>query len=83
MAQRLFPERYTMEHKPSWADTQRPDGRYPAPQHRSDASWFMHTGFSWASNGRWYITMYMHEYPLGESLAEPYQIATPEQRIAA
>lgn len=37
---RLYPHRYTMEHRPAWAQ----HGNY-RPQYRTDAEWYAHTTF--------------------------------------
>jgi hypothetical protein len=45
-AKRLYVNRYTMEHVPLWA--KQPcsgNGKYYAPQYRSDAEWYENTDF--------------------------------------
>ena len=45
-AKRKYVNRYTMEHKPSWAYAKRPDGvHYYAPQYASDKEWYDNTQF--------------------------------------
>ena len=40
-----FPHRYTMEHIPAWASKPLPNGKYPAPQYKTDREWFKNTEF--------------------------------------
>ena len=44
-AKRSFVHRYTMEHKPRWANQPAPNGKRYAPQYRSDAEWYANTLF--------------------------------------
>ena len=40
-----FTNRYTMEHVPGWARQPMPNGKYYAPQFRSDREWYDNTLF--------------------------------------
>ena len=44
-AQARFVHRYTMEHKPAWANKPADNGKRYAPQYRSDAEWYANTTF--------------------------------------
>lgn len=44
-AKARYIHRYTMEHVPQWAQKQAPNGKFYAPQYRSDAEWFANTLF--------------------------------------
>ena len=44
-AQQNYPHRYTMEHIPLYARTQCRNGKYYAPQFRTDAEWYAATRF--------------------------------------
>ena len=45
LAKCAYPHRYTLEHVPQWAATPAPNGKYYAPQYRSDREWYAHTLF--------------------------------------
>jgi hypothetical protein len=40
-----YVHRYTMEHVPEWATRPAADGRYYAPQYRTDREWYENTIF--------------------------------------
>ena len=40
-----YPHRFTMEHVPAWAYASMQDGRFYAPQYRSDREWYENTQF--------------------------------------
>lgn len=44
-AKRLYVHRYTIEFIPEWANEQAPNGKFYAPQYRSDQEWFDNTKF--------------------------------------
>lgn len=44
-AREAYPYRYTMEHVPFWASKPAPDGKFYAPQFRSDQEWYDNTKF--------------------------------------
>jgi hypothetical protein len=45
LAKRMYLHRFTLEHVPAWALVPAPNGKYYAPQYRSDAEWFENTVF--------------------------------------
>jgi hypothetical protein len=48
-----YVHRYTMEHKPSWADKPcEGNGKRYAPQYATDAEWLANTEFKTRKNGR-------------------------------
>lgn len=77
-----FPHRFTIDHVPAWARWPKPDGTYPAPQFRSDREWYDSTKFygetPMATRGHCYTTG--ETWPLGESLAEPFNSARTTSR---
>jgi hypothetical protein len=44
-AKAQFVHRYTMDHVPNWAKDKAPNGKYYAPQFRTDAEWYANTVF--------------------------------------
>lgn len=40
-----YVHRYTIDHMPEWAKHAAPNGKYYAPQYRSDTEWFKNTLF--------------------------------------
>ena len=44
-AKNKYPHRYTMEHVPEWARKPADNGKYYAPQYRSDKEWYDNTEF--------------------------------------
>lgn len=44
-AKKAYPHRFTMEHVPNWARNPAPNGKYYAPQFRTDAEWHANTLF--------------------------------------
>ena len=77
-AKAAYVHRFTMEHIPQWALQPMPNGRFYAPQYRTDAEWFANTLFPpnnpfarsrrdthcYSSNQSW---------PLGKFLTKPYR----------
>ena len=47
-----YVHRFTVDHKPTWAQSLRPDGRPYQPQFASDANWLVHTEFQVRADGR-------------------------------
>lgn len=75
------PHRFTLEHIPAWADLQREDGMYYAPQYSSDREWYERTlfGTERLTDPRTrYMTDFSATWPLGQSLSSPIGL-----RIAA
>lgn len=74
-AKAQYPHRYTMEHVPAWALKQRDDGKYFAPQYRSDAEWYENTifpGEPGVHGNRKFCESNNCTWPLGMSLDEPF-----------
>ncbi len=75
-AKQRFPNRFTMEHVPQWANKPRADGSFYAPQYSTDAEWYENTLFPGeggihpraihcrSSNRSW---------PMGEKLSLPFR----------
>jgi hypothetical protein len=70
-----YVHRYTMEHRPAWAMEPAPNGKYYAPQFRSDREWYTSTrfpgepGHPTGFKGICYTTG--QTWPLGEWLERP------------
>lgn len=69
-AKRRFINRYTMEHKPSWADFALPKGRKYAPSYRTDREWYDNTYFHGEHEAATYHHCYStnQSFPLGKWL---------------
>ena len=72
-ARQMYVHRYTVEHIPAWASSPAPNGKFYAPQYRSDAEWYENTLFpphnplsrtDCQSNGQ--------TWPMGQWLDKPY-----------
>lgn len=74
-AKQQYPHRYTMEFVPSWAALQANNGKYYAPQYRSDREWYEKTLFvgETALADHDYCYSSGQTWPLGEWLERPYQ----------
>lgn len=72
-----YVHRYTMEHVPAWARTAAPNGKYYAPQFRTDREWYEHTEFPphRFSMGKRDTSCYTsgQTWPLGQWLDAPYR----------
>jgi hypothetical protein len=70
-----YPHRFTMEHVPAWARKPAPNGRFYAPQYRSDREWYERTTFPGEPGhlgfGRDCYSS-RQTWPLGEWLDKPF-----------
>lgn len=72
----MYVHRFTMEYVPQWSRTAAPNGKFCAPQYRSDREWYERTTFP--TDGRVkYCCSSDQTWPLGTFLDEPYRL---EQR---
>lgn len=79
-AKAQYVHRYTMEHKPVWANKPKSDGRYYAPQYLTDKEWYdnnylhlnpLHDkGHCRTQNTTW---------PLGKTLASSFRVGKPPE----
>jgi len=77
----LFVNRYTMEHVPSWARQKTQEGKFYAPQYRSDREWYdntvfpgdIRTDFTAPPKGASYCESRNQTWPLGMWLDAPYR----------
>lgn len=73
---RTYVHRFTMEHVPAWAASERPGGTYYAPQYRSDREWYDCTKFpgekGLPGNSR-HCESGKPTWPLGMFLTQPYK----------
>jgi hypothetical protein len=74
---RMFVNRYTCKHVPTWAMQIREDSTYYAPQYINDADWLAHTQFKITNTGNLdmrYCTCLSSDptWPLGQSLKSPF-----------
>ena len=73
-AKAQYPHRYTMEHVPLWASKPCENGKYYAPQYRTDQEWYDNTVF-WPDKRCDKDNCYSNNqsWPLGEWLDAPYK----------
>ena len=69
-AQAQYPHRFTLEHVPAWAKLRAPNGRFYAPQYRTDSEWFALTRFPTDRRER-YCTSSGQTWPMGLWLDQP------------
>lgn len=74
-ARATYPHRYTMEHIPAWARKPAPNGKYYAPQFRTDREWFENTKFPPDSYDENHCYTSNETWPLGQWLDQPYRKA--------
>ena len=72
-AKAQFVHRFAMEHKPTWANQPLSDGKFYAPQFRSDREWYDNTVFPPENGKRKYCTTSGQTWPLGMLLDEPFE----------
>jgi hypothetical protein len=77
-AKQLYVHRYTMEHVPNWAKGNPcPNGKYYAPQYRSDKEWYDNTlfpGEGHISKRSEHCESSNQSWPLGQWLNYPYEV---------
>jgi hypothetical protein len=76
-ARRRYPHRFTMQHVPAWARQPCGNGRFYAPQYRSDAEWYARTLFPGegdVSGSSKYCQSGEPSWPLGQWLDAPYRV---------
>ena len=76
-AKAKFVHRYTMEHKPKWAEDPFTNGLFPAPQFHSDKEWYDNTLFHGESQIEGLTTKSScyttgQTWPLGTKLTTPF-----------
>ena len=73
-AKARYVHRFTMQHVPAWSQYARSDGKYYAPQYRTDREWYENTYFKGehevADDSHCYSTN--PSWPLGGALASPF-----------
>jgi hypothetical protein len=71
-----YVHRFTMEYKPQWANKPLDNGKYYAPQYRSDREWFENTLFPphefSASKRDTSCYSQNQSWPLGKFLTKPF-----------
>ena len=75
-AKAQYVHRFTMEHVPQWAKRPMNDGRYYAPQFRTDAEWYANTRFPGEPGhlgGKNECTTLNQTFPLGQWLTKAYE----------
>jgi hypothetical protein len=72
---RRYVHRFTINHVPTWAGSVNPNGKYCAPQFRSDREWYDNTKFKgetgWIGRGSDCFTT-NQTWPLGQWLDRPF-----------
>lgn len=73
-AKARYPHRYTMEHVPAWARKACDNGRFYAPQFKTDAEWYAATKFYGESElaSRSHCHTSGQTWPLGQWLDAPF-----------
>lgn len=76
--------RFTCETVPDWARRQVSEGKYPAPQYRTDFEWLANTSFTVNNKGSLSKSMLVCEskdpsWPLGVWLDNPYELKGDRQ----
>lgn len=73
-AKAQYVHRFTMEHVPAWSLIPADNGKYYAPQFRTDAEWYSHTLFAFetdlADNKHCYTSG--QTWPMGKWLDAPF-----------
>ena len=75
-AKARYVHRFTMEHIPQWSKTNMiEEGRYPAPQYRTDQEWYDNTLFHGESElaSQTHCLSLGQTWPLGKTLATRYR----------
>lgn len=75
-AKSLYVHRFTMEHVPQWAKRPLNDGRYYAPQYRTDQEWYDNSTFPGEPghvNGPRECFSTGQTFPLGQWLTKAYE----------
>lgn len=69
-----YPHRYTMEHMPYWAKKRSDNGKFYAPQYRTDLEWYENTIFPGEVGCLFDDACYSknHSWPIGLWLDEPF-----------
>ena len=76
-----YTERYTMEHVPNWASAPcNGNGKFYAPQFRTDREWYNNTVFPPESGHRSDCYTSGETWPLGEWLDAPYLVTLPRSK---
>lgn len=72
-AKKLYIHRFTMEHVPTWAEHPAPNGKYYAPQYRTDQEWYDNTRY-WDNNLQYPDCFSTRQtWPLGHWLDQQYR----------
>jgi hypothetical protein len=72
-AKREYINRFTMEHVPAWAKKPLDNGKYYAPQYKSDQEWYDNTVFPPFTMNKKYCESSNATWPLGQFLSEPFE----------
>jgi hypothetical protein len=70
---RTYVYRYTMDYIPQWAHEAAPNGKFYAPQYRSDREWYESTEFPRDKRVH-HCHSGQQTWPLGQWLNEPYKL---------
>lgn len=74
-AKSVYGHRFTAEHVPTWAKRPLPDGRYYAPQYRTDKEWYDNTVFPGEPGcigGKHHCTTLFPSWPIGQWLTAAF-----------
>jgi hypothetical protein len=72
---RFYTNRYTMEHVPPWALAAAPNGKFYAPQFRTDREWYEKTKFHGESEiaDKHHCFTSGESWPMGQWLDQPFR----------
>ena len=70
-AKAAYVHRFTMEHVPGWASLPTSNGKFYAPQYRTDREWYDNTKFP-SHNFAGYCDSRNQSWPLGRWLDKPF-----------
>lgn len=73
VAKAQYKNRFTMEHMPTWAKHQANNGKFYAPQFRTDADWYANTVFPPQNGCKNFCTTSNQTWPLGQWLDAPFK----------
>lgn len=75
LAKARYVHRYTMDHVPAWARAKAHNGKFYAPQYRSDREWYELTKFHGESElaDKKHCYSSGQTWPVGEWLDKPFQ----------
>jgi len=72
-AKRKYVNRFTMDHIPDWSRKPANNGKFYAPQYRTDLEWYANTTFPPHSFDKKHAHSSNQSWPVGQWLDAPYR----------